>query len=246
MLKQPDHKFTMACDFLQHIRPGGPWTLTAIIPDGRTETKTVTSAEAVIRFIREHNGTRNLYFTINRLKRAKTSKPSKFDFAAVEYLHADLDPRHDETPEDAKARYRAAIAALGLEPFAQVDSGNGIQVLYRLAETTDDFDAAEARSLALTLKLGGPPGTQNIDRVFRIPGTTNIPNKVKLEHGRTICESTLISTSTTSHPLDGSLRQSNHHLKTTQRPKTSKSRSRNRPVATRHLRSSRLHCQPIC
>jgi P4 family phage/plasmid primase-like protien len=203
MLKQPDSgKPALAVELLQHIRPGGPWTLTAIIPDGSTETVTTKDTKDVKSFIDKYNGTRNLYYTINPLRRAMNTKPAKSDIAAVEYLQADLDPRDNETPEDAKARYLTAVTALGLEPFTNVDSGNGIQVLYKLDKPTTDFAAAEARSLALTLKLGGKSGTQNIDRLFRLPGTINLPNKKKLKTGRTICESRLISTSAISYPLD--------------------------------------------
>ena len=51
---------------------------------------------------------------------------------------------------------------------------------------------AEARVKALMENLGSAAGTQNIDRILRLPGTTNLPNKKKLKDGRTACPTKLI------------------------------------------------------
>jgi hypothetical protein len=42
------------------------------------------------------------------------------------------------------------------------------------------------------VRLGGTAGTQNIDRILRLPGPTNLPNKKKLEAGRTKCPTALL------------------------------------------------------
>jgi hypothetical protein len=41
-------------------------------------------------------------------------------------------------------------------------------------------------------RLGSVAGTQNIDRILRLPNTTNVPNKVKREKGRVECKTSLI------------------------------------------------------
>ena len=41
-------------------------------------------------------------------------------------------------------------------------------------------------------KLGSVAGTQNIDRILRLPGTINLPNKKKAGEGRTACPTRLI------------------------------------------------------
>jgi hypothetical protein len=46
----------------------------------------------------------------------------------------------------------------------------------------------EARNYALAVALGADPSTRNIDRVLRVPGTRNYPNKRKRELGRTECQ----------------------------------------------------------
>src|SRR5262245_25227622 len=87
-----------------------------------------------------------------------------------------LDPKVDETPEQAKTRYLAQVNG---SASAIIDSGNGIQVLRRrkvpiqLNNPEQDQDRiadAEARMKAWTLALGGTAGTQNIDRILRLPG----------------------------------------------------------------------------
>ena len=46
----------------------------------------------------------------------------------------------------------------------------------------------EARSAALMVRLGAEAGTQNIDRILRLPGTINLPNKAKLKAGRRLAQ----------------------------------------------------------
>lgn len=197
--------------FLEQLRPFGPWVLTAIIPDGPTETITATTHEQVILFVQRTNGKKNIYFSVNPTRTPLTHKASKLDIAAVEYLLADLDPRHDEAPEDAKTRYLAALIPHRPAATAIIDSGNGLQALWKLAEPivlsdliTDGpkkaliakdlqiVEDVEARTAALMTKLGSVAGTQNIDRILRLPGTLNIPNKKKLESGRQVCPTKLV------------------------------------------------------
>jgi hypothetical protein len=115
-------------DFLRRLRPRGPWALTAIIPDGQTTTQTFDpDSESGLRaFVRQHNGTRNLYYSVNRTRKAMSKKAAKVDISAIEYLLADLDPKEDESAEAAKARYLAALETHEPKPTAIIDSGNGI------------------------------------------------------------------------------------------------------------------------
>ena len=200
---RPDTGIAVA--FLERLRPGGPWLLTAIVPDGGLPTTiTARTAEQVEVFIRQHNGKRNLYYSVNPTRIVLTKKASKVDIAAIEYLPGDLDPKADETTEAAKARYLAALKGHEPKPAAIIDSGNGINILLKLAQRIelpgpvvfvnkktgaerDGYEKealaliadAESRAKALMEKLGSVAGTQNIDRILRLPGTINLPNAKK-------------------------------------------------------------------
>ncbi len=226
--------------FLRQLRPNGPWVLTAILPDpvpGKQPAITITATDfdQVVSFIEKHDGTRNLYYSVNPTRTMMNRKAAKTDIAAIEFALADCDPRDDETPDVAKARYRAAVKATGVpEPTAIVDSGNGLQLLWRLdkpiplpdpvwvqketkgkvaqikckraAELTDEaraiVDDVEARTEAVMLKIGTVAGTQNVDRILRLPGTTNLPNAKKRKDGRVACRTSLLEFNDNTYPLD--------------------------------------------
>jgi hypothetical protein len=171
----------------------------AIHPDdGLIDAVTVTDIAAVVPFIGHWNGTRNLYFGLNPTWRAMNKKPSKKDIARIEFICGDLDPRDNETADAGKARYTIKLAAFRPPPAGLIDSGNGLQGLWRLttpielngddAERAMRIKDAEARGKALLLALGAPTGTQNVDRILRLPGTINLPNAVKRRAGRVQCE----------------------------------------------------------
>src|SRR5260370_36236455 len=78
-------------NFLLRIYSVGPWCLTAIIPDGRTNTRTFLPGDEqeLVDFIRRHDGHQNLYYSVNQAKTALTKKAEKTDSALVHFLHAD-------------------------------------------------------------------------------------------------------------------------------------------------------------
>ena len=207
-----------ATDFLEWLRPGGPWVLTAIVPtSGKIETITAHNKTEARDFIRLHDGKCNLYYSVNPTRTAMTRKAAKTDIAAIEYLLADLDPRDGESPEDAKSRYLKALETFKPAATAIIDSGNGIQALGRLearielaepvgetfpVETAAIIAEVEARSATWMKRLGSVAGTQNIDRILRLPGTTNLPNKKKIKAGRVACRTRLISFNDFKYSLD--------------------------------------------
>jgi hypothetical protein len=230
MNQRTDPCADIALSFLESLRPGGPWVLTAIHPEQKhVTTKTFSDPADVCAFVRNWNGHRNLYYSVNPTREELQSKASKADIAAIEYLTADCDPRENETAEAAKARYLARLDGFAPTPGTIVDSGNGLQALWRLDEpivlpdpvlrkvTVKDkegreveeeqwvytpegqalVDDIESRGLALLEILGSAPGTQNIDRILRLPGTINLPSKAKQLKGRTECRAGLIK------PLNG-------------------------------------------
>ena len=50
--------------------------------------------------------------------------------------------------------------------------------------------------------MGAKAGTQNIDRILRLPGTTNLPNAKKRREGRVVCPARLLAFNERVHPLD--------------------------------------------
>jgi hypothetical protein len=202
---------TEAIDFLLKLRPP-PWILVAITPDGPITTITAPSVTDADDFISLCNGKANLYYGVNPTKTAMSKKPAKADIIAIEYLLGDLDPRDDEKSEDAKARYLEQLnGSFEPKPTGLVDSGNGIQGLWRLTPRIELGDAtvrdslvadAEARSAELMRRLGAKAGTQNIDRILRLPGTTNLPNARKLKVGRVSCPTKLLAFNGSSYPLE--------------------------------------------
>src|SRR5262249_10849768 len=144
-------------------------------------------------------------------------KAAKTDIAAIEYALADLDPNEGETSEAAKTRYLKTLEHFNPKPTALIDSGNGLQGLWRMRErialgelesgkfTRADQDTiadVEVRVAAIMLRLGAKPGTQNIDRILRLPGTVNLPNEKKRKEGRIVCPTKLLWFNDASYPLD--------------------------------------------
>lgn len=184
-------------DFLTRFRPGGPWLLTAIVPDGMTNTRTFIDANAAERWALDENAAgRNLYFSVNQTTRALDKKATKADIARVEFLHVDLDPRAGEDLASERERIRkrlnGSLAADGIPPPSFIiDSGGGYQAFWRLAEPIEldgdpaKVEDAERYSIELACKLGGD-ATHNIDRIMRLPGggLTNWPTVKKQEKGR--------------------------------------------------------------
>ncbi|GAB9214368.1 hypothetical protein BDS110ZK18_42860 [Bradyrhizobium diazoefficiens] len=207
-----------AIDFLMLLRHDGPWQLSAINPNVNNDIKTITAttADQARVFLNRYNGNHNLYYAPNPV-RIKDKKASKTEVSAIEFLPGDLDPNEGETPEAAKARFLAALKSFEPAPMFVVDSGNGVQVLWHLDQPiplpdpvmVTDPDGktkpalspeaqaivadAEARSKAAMEKLGSVAGTQNIDRILRLPGTKNLPTMAKIKKGRKACQSSLLA-----------------------------------------------------
>lgn len=180
-------------EFLQAFRPGGPWTLVAIRTDQPgTEARTLRGAEEAEAWIAERSAA-NLYYHVNPLRREIHKKAERADVAALEYLHVDVDPAKGKEGElDAeKARILALIRAYPVRPTFVIDSGGGYQALWKLEKAVPldgSLEAAEEaalRNLKIERDLGGDK-CHNVDRILRLPGTTNWPTERKLKRGRVV------------------------------------------------------------
>ena len=190
----PEPDADAAVDFLEAWRPGGPWVLTAIEVDGpRTPTVTLTTADAVRRWVHDHSGGRwNLYFTVNVTRGPVSKKPKKADMAAATGLHVDVDPRPGEALDAERERAERVLREYRPQPTVIVDSGGGFQGFWRLGEEVDlpgePGDEArhlpvEERNRTIEIALQGD-NCHNIDRIMRLPGTVNWPGEKKRKKGR--------------------------------------------------------------
>ena len=173
--------------------PGTFGTVIAIDPTrdadntvGRAYTS--DSIEDIAAFIADHERQHhNLYWSPNPTQAPSDKKPKKADIAAMHWVHLDLD---DPSPEA-----RARVQAYRLPPSMIVMSGGGFNVYWRLTEpihANGNIDELEDANRRVILDLGADKGTQNLDRILRLPGTINYPSKTKLARGRVPVAATLV------------------------------------------------------
>lgn len=198
----PEAKLEDALDHLEWFRPEGPWPLTAIPPDGgptKTETFGPETEADCLRWLEERTAEHmNLYFMVNPPRTMLRSKAKKEDVEDLAWLHVDVDPKkRPDLSADEKVKHIAAERARILpllrefkpEPTLIIDSGGGFQALWRLDETLyiggniASAEEAEAYNQQLEILLGGD-SCHNCDRILRLPGTINWPNKKKRDAGR--------------------------------------------------------------
>lgn len=133
-----------------------------------------TDAAGLEEWVAQHYGMDNLYFSVNRLRSSCVNrKARKEDVEAGLCLHVDVD--------DPKALAR--VAAFLPQPTAVVFSGGGYQAFWLLEVETKDLSRVERINKTIADSLGGDH-CHNIDRIMRLPGTINVPNKKKRDAGR--------------------------------------------------------------
>lgn len=196
-------------DFLARWYGDAPRQLVSIVPDGAIASKCLwpqNPAEIRDWLRREVAAGRNVYFHVNQPGWALDKRAEKKDIRTVRALHVDIDPEACESPEEAKERARAALAKHEPPPSVIIDSGNGLQGFWLLEEpitldgTQEQWEKVEAYNIALA-KAVGADHCHNIDRIMRLPGTINVPNKKKRAKGRTPVPATLAEASWTLYPL---------------------------------------------
>jgi len=200
----PEAKLEDAIAFLRRVKPDGPWTLTAILPErnsGPTETATFYpgGADKALAWLAARSGRRNLYWMVNTPTRDLASKAKKEDVLEAVAVWVDIDPKGEEDPAAARAD---AIARLeegkhAPPPSIVIDSGGGVQAFWLLDEPLfigGDIPAAEEferYNQQLETDFKGD-SCHNVDRVMRLPGTINLPSKEKRDKGRTPRLATLL------------------------------------------------------
>jgi Family of unknown function (DUF5906) len=188
--------------FLKWFHPNGPWVLTAIQPD-RKAISTLTfrpgSEDAMQKFLAQHCGSRNIYFSVNLVTRDLSKKAERTDIASVDWLHVDIDPRAGEDPAKEKERALSKLQSYSPPPTAIIDSGGGVQAFWRLEEPIrigGDLGLAEdAKRWNIQIERDfQADNCHNIDRIMRLPGTINIPDDKKRKKGRIEALASVIET----------------------------------------------------
>ncbi len=208
---KPNYDETLA--FLRAYRPMGKgfWLLMAVRVDKKETVVCPFSPDqsTEVRGWLERYGANNenqdlaynLYFHVNPTLRMQTSKASKDHIRAMEYLHVDLDPRPGEDMAAEKAIFIEALTAKlprGVPaPTFVVDSGAGYHAYWKLDQPflidgePSKAEEAERYNQQLEAEFGGDH-CWNIDRILRLPGTLNRPDKKKRDKGRTTYLCTLV------------------------------------------------------
>lgn len=191
----PDNAAAVA--FLKLVYPDGPWVVTAIHPERKgidTKTFRPDSEAALLGWLDNYNGSRNIYWQVNRPLCDLTKKAERQDIKEVANFHVDIDPRAGEDLEVERDRILELFATSlpdGVPPpTAVVFSGGGYQGFWKL-ETPIPINGdlalaedAKRYNQQLELLFGGD-NCHNIDRIMRLPGTMNMPDERKRKKGRT-------------------------------------------------------------
>lgn len=133
----------------------------------------------------------NIYWSPNAVRPGLDKKARKEDVAAVRYAHVDVDPPKGGRAFD-KAATVASLNAARLPPSVVVDSGGGVQALWRLGGQAVSPADVEDINRWLIARFGGDPACWNVDRVLRVPGSVNLPNARKRAGGRLPVAATLL------------------------------------------------------
>ena len=174
----------------------GPATVVAIHPERKTTAaawldRDMLDTVAAWATERSKAGF-NLYFTPNLPTTGLARKPAKADMTALRALYADVDAKG----ETSLAAAHAAILALPMPPASFViATGGGFQPVWLFEApmpATPDLVAQVERDGAAVARLAGGDPVQNVDRILRLPFTTNHPNANKRKAGRVPCPSGLV------------------------------------------------------
>ncbi len=134
-------------------------------------------------FIAENFGQRNLYMGINPRPASladTTGQASAEDIAERRYVVLDFDNKNAPKGDDHAAMLTALRA---YSPFAEVMSGNGTHLWWRVPDGTEGGSEGATGQLNAAMKGLGADTIANADRIIRLPWTINIPNVRKRQNG---------------------------------------------------------------
>jgi hypothetical protein len=206
-----------AIDFLTSL-PGRSIDLTAIHPtSGKISGKSFSRGNAEDRAACERwiaGATAKgygVYFNVNGLSvslgftmrdGAKVTKAKTADVIMLNAFHVDADVSKDIVNSTAfaaaKSELLRAIHGMNRPPTIIIDSGNGFGLFWMLRKPVKVTPANRDKFTGINIALrdsvpGAADACQNLDRVMRVPFTTNFPNATKIKRGRVEVATDLIS-----------------------------------------------------
>ena len=226
-----------AVAFLERFSPEYSVALTAISTEGQIDGETFradrirTDAKD---FIQQWNGKRNLYFSVNPVRKEVSPKASKKDIHSLAWLHVDCDPEPDKDLEAERGRILKMLQEYHRPPTIIIFSGGGYQAFWKLKKPVmikngkkrdDHIAELERYNKQLEIDLGGD-NTHNLDRIMRLPFSWNLPNAAKLKKGRKKTMAYLVEFNDleydladfTKVPADGSSKKTDVEIDTSKLP----------------------------
>lgn len=205
------------------VEPAGRMAVAAIVPDGRLQGRTFELPReqcALGEWIASREGKENLHFNLNEpapqeQQHGGAGKLAKGDVDTLRGVYLDIDPKGGPDEFEAERKRLLAVAdeldALGKSaPAIIVDSGSGIQAFWLFEQPLSASPATlaqvEAQGKALAKRFGGD-AVQNVDRLMRIPFTSNLPNAAKRNKGRVAVCARVLSEDLTRRTTLGALAQ---------------------------------------
>ena len=190
-IKTPAH-------FLIEFMRGGLITLTSIIPDGSTTTRTFSEEEEpeIAKWVdTENKAGKNIYFHPNPPRSPKRSKLKDEDVHLVHTLHVDMDAQiYGADLDEEQDRILRVLKEGPLHPTVVLCTGNGMQAFWFLKNAvpvngnSKELTAQNAR----IAKYFEADNCQSISHLMRVPFTINYPNKNKRKKGRVVTKSKLL------------------------------------------------------
>jgi hypothetical protein len=171
-----------------YLAPSGSIHVVAITPDPFDPNAAIDGAwfgndwQSAMSWVQAENAKgRNTYWTVNFVPVGfSKNKPKKTDIVGIRCAHVDIDPPKDNPAWDKEAAL-ADLIARGA-PSVVIDSGNGLQGLWWLTESTD-VATIEQINRGISDRFQADH-CWNVDRLLRLPGTINHPDKRKQALGR--------------------------------------------------------------
>lgn len=180
---------------IAELIPTGQLTVAAIDPltkQSSVPCKTFVMPQEVVQveaWVQKANSAgRNCYFHTN-IGNTEDRRLSKEDVCTARFVWADIDPDiliHGSY-EQAKSHLKTLISNLSKHASLIIDSGNGLQVLYRIAPQVDITEKASKERYEILnraiAKHWNADSTQDCSRILRLPGTINYPSPTKIDKG---------------------------------------------------------------